>query len=133
VKRVKVENEELQAKVNRLVLLEAEVTALNTENTRLNKEVQHLKKELFSCQARLLEANQTISSNEANKQELPNIRKESRKPEILIMIGSALISILSIIMAKTQQSTHLLTLCEAIFDKMLFGEVHTEKVWKGLT
>jgi hypothetical protein len=89
-----------------------------------------LKEELFSSKAQLLRSKEM---NETYSKAMPKIYKETRKEEILAMIGAPIITILNIIMRKTQQLTRLRALFDAVFTKELFGSVATERVMKDAT
>jgi hypothetical protein len=119
---LKMENSECKEAVENL---EEENTKLQKENGELLEEISHLKEELFSSKVKLLKATEV---NEAYEKILPNIHKESRRPEMLVTIGATIVAILNVIMRKTQQLTRLHAICEVLFEKELFGAVPTERV-----
>jgi hypothetical protein len=91
---IALENSECKKAVENL---EEENTKLQKENGELREEISYLKEELFSSKVKLLKATE---ANEAYEKILPNINKESRRPEMLVMIGATIVAILNVIMRK---------------------------------
>ncbi len=118
IDRLKMENSEYKE----------DVKNLKEANAKLQEENSHLKQELVSTRMKLLKASE---AKEAYEKILPTIHKESRRPEMLAMIGATIIVIFNVIMKKTQQITRLRAICEVLFEKELFGAVPTERVLKN--
>jgi hypothetical protein len=114
----KLTNDYCQARQDKLSFLKEQEFVVEQNN--------NLKAELFKTKAQLLKCSETVTLSHPTR--FPQIQKETNRPAMLQMIGSALLFILNIIMHKTQQLTRLRAVIEVVFDKELFGSTSTDHV-----
>jgi hypothetical protein len=130
----------LSEKEKLVKLLEVErqrAAALREENLQLQKALStstnhceefqaqlcHVMKELLIAKTEVLKARGMP----------PMIKKESERTSMLQMIGDAILFIFSVVMFKTKPLTRLLSLCEVIFDREIFGSFATQRVIKDIS
>jgi hypothetical protein len=114
-----------------------EVQRLREEQERLKRVIEYHEcrtTALSNTCLELQEVNASLTREVIAAKNLPPfIKLERDKASLLIMIGRAILFILSVVMHKTQSITRLRMLVEAVFESQLFGSFLTGKVLKEIT
>ncbi len=133
IRKLKEEANMLKEENERLLLRE---NTLKLENERLNNELirREEKYELDRIDwHRAINAGKVLIGLDyewAYKLKLkgmPTIKKETRMASIVEMVGAAIVSLMAVIMYKTQPITRLRAICMALFGSFIFG-VHEMKL-----
>jgi hypothetical protein len=130
--------ENVEALEVKLRLCELNVESLEREKKELENENKHLKAQLLSARLKVAssgnEASRTeVDANGTVGQQQWRFSKLYCRAEILVTIGTTLISLLDVVMRKTHQITRLRVVSDVLFKEEIFGSMATNEVVKDIS